>query len=50
MLETVVADASIPVNAEADAEDREAWDALSLGYTQTPGDPGLRRAIADSFE
>jgi aspartate/methionine/tyrosine aminotransferase len=36
--------------ALADAEDREAWDALSLGYTQTPGDPGLRRAIADSFE
>lgn len=36
--------------AMADADDREAWERLSLGYTQTTGDPGLRQAIADSFE
>ena len=36
--------------ALADAEDRKAWDELALGYTQTSGDPGLRQAIADTFE
>jgi aspartate/methionine/tyrosine aminotransferase len=36
--------------ALADAEDRQAWDELTLGYTQTYGEPGLRQAIADSFE
>jgi aspartate/methionine/tyrosine aminotransferase len=36
--------------ALADAEDRKAWEELSLGYTQTSGDPGLRQAIADTFE
>ena len=34
----------------ADAEDRHAWDTLSLGYTQTYGDPGLREAIAATYE
>lgn len=36
--------------ALADPEDRKAWEELSLGYTQTPGDPDLRRAIADSYQ
>jgi aspartate/methionine/tyrosine aminotransferase len=36
--------------ALADAEDRKAWDELALGYTRTAGDPGLRQAIADTFE
>ena len=36
--------------ALADADDRKAWEELSLGYTQTLGDPGLRQAIADTFE
>jgi aspartate/methionine/tyrosine aminotransferase len=35
--------------ALADDEDREAWDTLSLGYTETFGDPGLRHAIADMY-
>ena len=30
----------------ASDEDRLAWDALALGYTQTQGGPELRRAIA----
>ncbi|MFE0630950.1 aminotransferase class I/II-fold pyridoxal phosphate-dependent enzyme [Streptomyces sp. NPDC058864] len=34
----------------ADAEDRHAWETLSLGYTQTYGDPGLREAIAATYE
>ncbi|MYV53927.1 pyridoxal phosphate-dependent aminotransferase [Streptomyces sp. SID3212] len=33
----------------ADDEDRHAWDTLSLGYTETFGDPGLRRAIAATY-
>jgi aspartate/methionine/tyrosine aminotransferase len=36
--------------ALADAGDRKAWEELSLGYTRTSGDPGLRQAIADTFE
>lgn len=36
--------------ALAGREDREAWDALALGYTETFGDPGLRRAIAGTYE
>lgn len=36
--------------AFADDEDREAWDTLSLGYTETFGDPLLRQAIADTYE
>ncbi|GAA1409820.1 pyridoxal phosphate-dependent aminotransferase [Kitasatospora putterlickiae] len=36
--------------ALADAEDREAWDILALGYTETFGDPGLREAIAGTYE
>ncbi|MBO1415740.1 aminotransferase class I/II-fold pyridoxal phosphate-dependent enzyme [Streptomyces sp. FH025] len=35
--------------ALAGPEDREAWDALSLGYTETYGDPGLRQAIAGMY-
>jgi len=34
----------------ADASDREAWDALYLGYTETWGSPGLRDAIASTYE
>ncbi|MFD8708072.1 aminotransferase class I/II-fold pyridoxal phosphate-dependent enzyme [Kitasatospora sp. NPDC059648] len=36
--------------ALAGPEDREAWDNLALGYTETFGDPGLRRAIAGMYE
>ncbi|MFD7908686.1 MULTISPECIES: aminotransferase class I/II-fold pyridoxal phosphate-dependent enzyme [unclassified Kitasatospora] len=36
--------------ALADPEDRKAWDTLALGYTETFGDPGLRRAIAGMYE
>lgn len=36
--------------ALADEEDRRAWDTLSLGYTETFGDPALRRAIAATYE
>lgn len=35
--------------ALADEEDRRAWDELSLGYTQTFGDPGLLQAIAATY-
>ena len=30
--------------------DRAAWDTLSLGYTQSPGDPTLRQAIAATYD
>ncbi|MFE6054058.1 aminotransferase class I/II-fold pyridoxal phosphate-dependent enzyme [Kitasatospora sp. NPDC056446] len=36
--------------ALAGPEDREAWDTLALGYTETFGDPGLRAAIAGMYE
>jgi aspartate/methionine/tyrosine aminotransferase len=36
--------------ALADDEDRQAWQTLSLGYTETFGDPVLRAAIADTYE
>ncbi|MCP3804521.1 aminotransferase class I/II-fold pyridoxal phosphate-dependent enzyme [Allokutzneria sp. A3M-2-11 16] len=36
--------------AMADADDRAAWENLDLGYTQTFGDPLLRKAIAETFE
>ncbi len=36
--------------AMADEDDRAAWDTLSLGYTETFGDPGLRAAIADTYD
>ncbi|MFI6924720.1 aminotransferase class I/II-fold pyridoxal phosphate-dependent enzyme [Nonomuraea spiralis] len=36
--------------ALADDEDRHAWETLSLGYTETFGDPGLRRAVAATYE
>jgi aspartate/methionine/tyrosine aminotransferase len=36
--------------AMADAEDRAAWDALYLGYTETWGSPGLRETIAGTYE
>jgi aspartate/methionine/tyrosine aminotransferase len=36
--------------ALADDEDRSAWNDLRMGYTQTWGDPGLRAAIAETFE
>jgi len=36
--------------ALAEPEDREAWERLSLGYTRTAGDPGLRQAIAQTYE
>ncbi|KIF78402.1 aminotransferase [Streptomyces sp. 150FB] len=35
--------------ALADDEDRRAWETLSLGYTETFGDPALRQAIADMY-
>lgn len=35
--------------ALADDTDREAWETLSLGYTETFGDPGLREAIAGTY-
>ncbi|ANW21449.1 aminotransferase class I/II-fold pyridoxal phosphate-dependent enzyme [Streptomyces clavuligerus] len=34
----------------ADDEDREAFGALSLGYTDTFGDPALREAVAGMYE
>jgi aspartate/methionine/tyrosine aminotransferase len=33
----------------ADAEARRLWDHLKLGYTETPGHPVLREAIADMY-
>ncbi|WP_086826569.1 aminotransferase class I/II-fold pyridoxal phosphate-dependent enzyme [Allokutzneria sp. NRRL B-24872] len=36
--------------AMADDGDRAAWENLDLGYTQTYGDPLLRKAIAETFE
>ncbi len=36
--------------ALADAGDWAAWDALYLGYTETWGSPGLRDAIAATYE
>ena len=36
--------------ALADDEDRAAWDTLTLGYTETFGDPLLREAIASTYE
>ncbi|MER7753227.1 aminotransferase class I/II-fold pyridoxal phosphate-dependent enzyme [Kitasatospora sp. NPDC097643] len=36
--------------ALAGPEDREAWDTLTLGYTETFGDPALRQAIAGMYE
>ena len=36
--------------ALADDEDRSAWETLSLGYTETFGDPALRAAIAATYE
>ena len=36
--------------AMACADDREAWDALYLGYTQTWGSPDLRETIAATYE
>ena len=36
--------------ALADAEDRAAWDALYLGYTETWGSPGLRETIAGTYQ
>jgi aspartate/methionine/tyrosine aminotransferase len=34
----------------ADDADRHAWQTLTLGYTQTFGDPALRAAIAGTYE
>src|ERR1700738_1933684 len=36
--------------AMADAEDRAAWDALYLGYTESWGSPGLRETIAATYD
>jgi aspartate/methionine/tyrosine aminotransferase len=36
--------------ALADADDRAAWDALTLGYTETLGAPSLRETIAATYE
>ncbi len=36
--------------ALADAGDLAAWEELSLGYTQTFGDPALREAIAGMYD
>jgi aspartate/methionine/tyrosine aminotransferase len=36
--------------ALADDADREAWESLSFGYTETFGDPALRAAIAATYE
>ena len=33
----------------ADDHDRRVWDGLSLGYTETFGDPDLRRAISQMY-
>jgi aspartate/methionine/tyrosine aminotransferase len=35
--------------ALADSQDRHAWETLSMGYTETFGDPALRQAIADMY-
>ena len=34
----------------ADEADRRSWDQLHLGYTETPGRPGLREMIASTYE
>ncbi len=36
--------------ALAGPEDREAWDRLSLGYTETWGAPALRETIASTYD
>ncbi|MEV0826950.1 pyridoxal phosphate-dependent aminotransferase [Nonomuraea rubra] len=36
--------------ALAGPEDLHAWETLSLGYTETYGDPELRQAIANTYE
>ncbi len=36
--------------ALADDEGRALWDDLALGYTESPGHPLLRRAVADLYE
>ncbi len=36
--------------AMADGDDRTAWDALHLGYTETRGLPALREAIASTYD
>ncbi|MFB9903315.1 aminotransferase class I/II-fold pyridoxal phosphate-dependent enzyme [Allokutzneria oryzae] len=36
--------------AMADDSDRAAWESLDLGYTQTHGDPVLRKTIAETFD
>ncbi len=36
--------------ALADAQDRAAWGALYLGYTETWGSPGLRETIAGTYD
>jgi aspartate/methionine/tyrosine aminotransferase len=38
------------VLALADDEMRERWNALTLGYTESPGHPLLRRAVAALYE
>ena len=34
----------------ADEEGRELWDGLTLGYTESPGHPVLRREIAALYD
>jgi len=34
----------------ADAECHDRWESLSLGYTIQQGDPGLREAVAKSYQ
>ncbi len=34
----------------ADEDGRRRWDGLTLGYTQSPGDPALRAEIASLYE
>ena len=36
--------------ALADEDGRRRWDSLRLGYTESPGDPALRAAIAGLYE
>ncbi|MFI6847661.1 aminotransferase class I/II-fold pyridoxal phosphate-dependent enzyme [Kitasatospora sp. NBC_00085] len=36
--------------ALAGPEDRHAWETLTLGYTETFGDPALRQAVAGMYE
>ncbi|MCF3640892.1 pyridoxal phosphate-dependent aminotransferase [Rhizobium sp. TRM95111] len=36
--------------ALADAEDRDAWERLTLGYTETWGAPALRDTIASTYD